>query len=92
MVLSEGEGANSFFEVLDEWERHLCGLKAFDTVIQDNDPRCRMRISARDFENAAAKPVGKRADPSLRLSFEEKAALLEAANHASGGLYQSKAL
>jgi len=47
-----------------------------------------MSISERDFNKAAAKPVGKREAPfSLRLSFEEKTALRDAANGVPLGAY-----
>jgi hypothetical protein len=47
-----------------------------------------MSISERDFNKVAGKPVKKREAPfSLRLTFEEKAALLEAANGVPLGAY-----
>lgn len=47
-----------------------------------------MSISERDFNKVAGKPVKKRDAPfSLRLSFDEKAALLEAANGVPLGAY-----
>lgn len=47
-----------------------------------------MSISEHDFNKAAAKPVTKREAPfSLRLSFDEKAALLDAANGVPLGAY-----
>jgi hypothetical protein len=47
-----------------------------------------MSISERDFNKAAAKPESKREAPfSLRLSFEEKTALLDAANGVPVGAY-----
>ncbi|MGR3757790.1 MAG: hypothetical protein ACU0AT_11255 [Tranquillimonas sp.] len=47
-----------------------------------------MSITERDFNKAAAKPVGKREAPfSLRLSFEERTALRDAANGVPLGAY-----